>query len=348
MQQMQAFKTIAKASGFQVSPAAVDLHDSHQFHKLETTPEQMARVNVLLGYVPSTLASGTLANAYIAKFPEGLPHALTQLKQGGYGSMLRENGKFIGTASFYPLQPQAIALGAFTAMSAVTGQYFMAQINSQLKIVNTKMDKIIDFLYGDKKAELLSEINFVQYAYQNYSAIMSHEAQRLATIVSLQEAKNIAMKDIEFYIYDLDSKLKNPPKSLSDLEALYNEAQQIKSSLEASIQLYVTSSIMEVHYAQNYDVPYLKSLKDTVSWYIDKCEKRILSSFGTLNGFTGKFNGKKLNATAISQGIETVIHALHDGGESPMRKALSDALDVSAFKNEYYLNSDGEIYIKAV
>ena len=75
------------------------------------------------------------------------------------------------------------------------------------------LDKILEFLYGDKKAELMAEISFVKYAYQNYNSIMSHESQRTATIASIQEAKKVAMKDIEFYMNDLDLAAKTKDNS---------------------------------------------------------------------------------------------------------------------------------------
>ena len=69
--------------------------------------------------------------------------------------MVWANGHIAGHASFYPLAAQAAVLGAFTVLSAVTGQYFLTQINSELKIVNQKLDEILGFLYGEKKAELM-------------------------------------------------------------------------------------------------------------------------------------------------------------------------------------------------
>lgn len=78
------------------------------------------------------------------------------------------------------------------------------------------MDKILEFLYGDKKAELLSEVSFIKYAYENYSSIMGHNEQRVATIASLQDAKKVAIKDIEFYMCDLDSTI-NSKSSIDEL-----------------------------------------------------------------------------------------------------------------------------------
>ena len=74
-------------------------------------------------------------------------------------------------------------------MAFASGQYFITQVNSELQKINQNIDKILEFLYGDKKAELLSEVSFVKYAYENFSSIMAHDEQRVATIASLQNAK---------------------------------------------------------------------------------------------------------------------------------------------------------------
>lgn len=57
-------------------------------------------------------------------------------------------------------------------MSIASGQYFLSEINNNLSAINQKADKILEFLYGDKKAELMSEVSFVNFAYQNYNSIM--------------------------------------------------------------------------------------------------------------------------------------------------------------------------------
>ena len=118
--------------------------------------------------LPAVVAANALSDMYMVRFPAGIPNALTPLKQGGFSTMVKgENGRIAGTASLYSVEAQAAVLGAFNAMSIVSGQYFLAQINSELKTMNQNIDKILEFLYGDKKAELISEVSFVKSAYQN-------------------------------------------------------------------------------------------------------------------------------------------------------------------------------------
>lgn len=109
-------------------------------------------------------------------------------------------GNLLVQLHFYSMSTQAAIMGMFTAMSVASGQYFLSQINNEMRMMNMKLDEILEFLYGDKKAELMAEMSFIKYAYENYSSIMSHDQQRIATIVSLQEAKKVAMKDIEFIL----------------------------------------------------------------------------------------------------------------------------------------------------
>ena len=86
-------------------------------------------------------------------------------------------------------------------------------------LMNQKIDQIMGFLYGDKKAELIAEISFVKYAFENYSSIMLHDSQQVATISSLQESRKIAIKDIEFYMYDLTSKATAKAKTIKIFRA---------------------------------------------------------------------------------------------------------------------------------
>ena len=109
---------------------AYDFEDQTRFTKLKLDDGQKMRVNALLQQAPMAMAAGTLSKAYTVTFPEGVPHVLTALKQGGFGTMVKgETGRFVGSASLYATASQAALLGVFTAMSIATGQYFLSEIN---------------------------------------------------------------------------------------------------------------------------------------------------------------------------------------------------------------------------
>lgn len=345
-------KMMEASGGFEITPCEgiLDFEDKNRFTKLELGSAQKMHISALSQQIPSVLATGAMAQAYTVKFPKGLPHTLTSLRQGGFGSMIRENGKFVGSASFYTMSAQAAIMGAFTAMSVASGQYFLAQINSEMKLMKLKLDEILEFLYGDKKAELMSEMSFIRYAYENYASIMSHDEQRIATIISIQEARKVAMKDIEFYIYDLETTASRKVKDYAELDSRIIKSFQIKESLELSQQLYVMSSMMEVYFAQNQNPEYICAIERDMLAYIDKCDKRMLGSFSILKGHIVSYKAKpmeKIDKSIDEKNVSKLIDSLNNGEESAMRAAVRSALHSTTEKTEYYLNSDGNIYVKA-
>lgn len=344
---------LAELAHFEITSCnpACDLEDKNRFRKLEMTSGQRMQLSGLAQQLPSVAAGGLLSNAYTVRFPEGLPHTLTALKQGGFGSMIRgENGQFAGSASLFELSTQAALLNVFTVMSTVTGQYFLAEINSRMDKMNQKIDKILEFLYTEKKAELIAELNFVRYAHKNFTSIMEHEQQRLATIIGLQNAQRIALKDIEFYLNDLDSTVSAKAKNFEELVEASASANRIYNSLELAMQLYVTGSLLEVYYAENFDQSYLMNVEEMNRIYIVRYERQVLSSYSKLNA---KLEDIKLNArrveekTALQADIQAVIDHLNRYEESSLRKTLNSVLYAANKGMEYYLTTAGDVYCSA-
>ena len=327
---------------------SVDLTPANGFTKLELSSAQKTQVSALMQQLPPVAVAGSFSQLYKVEFPDGISGKLMELKRGGFTtSIIGENGGITGSASLHPVASQALVIGCFTAMSIASSQYFLKQINNELKMMRLNLDKILEFLYGDKKAELMAEVSFVKYAYQNYASIMTHKHQRTAMIGSLHNSKKIAMKDIEFYMNDLDSTI--GAKDGRDIAGLVEKAFQIKESLEFSMQLYGMSSLLEVYYAQNQDVEYLKHVENDISVYIDKCEKRMLGSLSALKVLADTAKGtlfKKLDKSIIMKQIEDSIELLNRGEESELRKSLRTALSATARQSEYYMTADGTVYLK--
>ena len=78
------------------------------------------------------------------------------------------------------------------------------------------------------------------------------------------------MKDVEFYMRDLDSIVNGK----DGIEKMVTNAFQIKESLELSIQLYGLSSVLETYFSENYDSEFIKYIDREMTAYIDKCEKK--------------------------------------------------------------------------
>lgn len=337
---------------FEIKPVdeIKDIERNPEYKKLNFTPAHKMQLSALYQQIPTAIAANTLNNAYIFKIPEGISTVCHPMayKTGGLGTSIQDaSGKIVGHGSLHDLSAQATIIGIFSIMSVASGQYFLTKINSELKKINQKIDKILEFLYGDKKAELMAEVSFVKYAYQNYSSIMNHEQQKAATLSSLQDAKKVAMKDIEFYIGDLDSTIAS--KSGSDIGTLVDKAFRIKESLEFSMQLYGMSSLLEVYYSQNFDKEYIRYVENDISIYMDKCEKRMLNNFAALKVFIESFKSlpfKKFDKSTIEKQIGQFVESLTQGEESEIRKLLKKSLNAMTQELEYYLTPDGSVYLK--
>lgn len=349
----QVFDLMKKGADFSLDPcaASVDLTDSRKFARLPVSDEQRLQLGALTQQLPLAMAAGALSNAYIVRFPKGLPQTLSKLKSGGGFTVLRgTDGRFAGSAALYPLQAQGVMLGAMAAMSAVTGQYFLTQINSELKLVNSKLDDILGFLYGDKSADLIAQINFVKYAHANYGAIMMCEAQRQATLTNLQTARIVAMKNIEFYLTDLDATVKKEVKDFQALRKLQAKALLIKDSIELSRQLYVLSGILEIYYAQNYDAAYIGYMEDEMVSYINKCDRKIAGGLSELVGAIRSY--KQRNPLDRTDGREALAKELNDAllpysgdKDSPVRVSLRKSLEALHKQTEFYIDREDNVYV---
>ncbi len=345
-----AFRGIVDAGNLEIMAyAGGDPDGKPGYRMLPLNASQRMQVEALAGNLPSLMAAESMATAYTVKFPEGIQGHLMVYKDGTVGTPIQgPDGKIVAHASLEQMTTQAVMMGAFSAMALVSGQYFLSEINSKLDKIRIGIDKILEFLYGDKRAELLSEISFTKYAYENYISIMTHETQRTATIAGLQAAKKVAIKDIEFYIADLESATNG--KGASDIAAVVDKAFQIKNSLELSVQLYAMTTVLEMYYAQNYDSNYIDYIAREMDAFIDKCDKWILTDFSKLNayilGFKDKLLVKSVDKEGLSKRVVAEIEARTGGGESTLQKSLSAALQAPRKSAEYCVTKNGIVYLK--
>lgn len=351
-QETQVFlQDLQERHGFEITPCQsnLELGDKERFEMLKLTSEQKMQISELLQHVPAAAATGTMAGAYRVSFPKGLPHTLIRLKRGGFGSQIVEAGQkgIRGSASFYPMMVQATVYGVFTAMSIATGQFFLGQINKELRMINQKLDEILKYLYEEKKAELLAEVFFVKYACDNYDSIMSDEAQRMATIGSIQQAKKVAMKDIEFYIKHLESKIEFEAKQkfdtlvkLKDVEIMPNT-----ENLEMSLQLYCMSSLMEAYYARNFENTYVEYVENNINSYVESCSRKECTIFDKMDAHFKALNAPNNQKQKIEECRSELSKRKEaiNARENDMKK-LSAVLKSTNKSTEYYIERNGSVY----
>ena len=346
------FPELSKSAKFEITPCDLTSITPGKYTSFQTSKLEKSQLGLLQSQLINVADTAALANAYIVKFPDGLPHTLMHLSQGGVSStIVNTSGRIAGTASLFDVQSLAAVSICFSLMSFATGQYYLQNIHNDLDMINLKIDQILGFLYGEKSAELLAEISFVNDAYKNYSSIMKHENQKISILSGLQDSKKIAMKDIEFYINDLSKTVQSDTKSYSDFENVVNDALRTKDSLELAIQLLTMANVLEVYYSENYDETYIDNVKQSISSYINKCDNRMLTEFSHLNGRNSEYTNifrKKIDTSKMRVVLEDVIDSYSTVKDSNNRTSMINVLDSINSSVEYLVTTDGEIAYRVI
>ena len=172
----------------------------------------------------------------------------------------------------------------FSTLAIASIKMVMNDLDSKLSVISGKLDKILEFLYGDKKAEIIAEMQFIRYAYTNFESIFKNETHRLSTLTNIQASKRIAMKNIEFYLADLDTYSHKNTKNDNELKKLSDDILNIKDSLELSVELFFSSSVLEIYYSDNHDKSYIENTIVEVNAYLEECHRRNLKDISLMAG----------------------------------------------------------------
>lgn len=319
------------------------------------------RLNGLIQAIPASQAFAQSLNTvqyYTLRFPSGLPHTLMQLKNGmGYTTSIMGSNGILGTAALVPAISPLGTLSLLSTISSISNALALSQIADSLDIVKMKIDSILEFLYGDKKAELLAEIDFVKSSFINYKSISNHPEQRSAIISSLHESRKIAMKDIEFYLNDIFVAIEFKNKNASELNEAMIKILNITDTLKMSIQLYATSYLLEAYYSENSDSSFIDYIKSSTQEYIKKCNGRVSSCYNRLDqeianhdknkaltkAFTGSLNRD------LCKKISEISAKLSDGANLFNDSNIDNALSAFTDESNYLVDNRGNIfYIRKV
>ena len=129
------------------------------------------------------------------------------------------NNKIVGGAILQPLtmstteQALSLSLGLFNVASMVTGQYFLANINSELKDLNTKVSEILQYMEEDKKSKSIAEQNALRSYLSRIPYLERNEIYRQSVLTSVIDIKKNAeariinlRKQLDTLVHSFDSK----------------------------------------------------------------------------------------------------------------------------------------------
>ena len=262
----------------------------------------LSKLNTFMQQLPlaSNIAQNKLTgNAYKIVFPEGSSGTLMKYKNGMLGTpLIGDNGKISAHAGLVPIDKVSLTpLMVFTAMSAITGQYFMANINEGLEILTKDIKNIIDLIYDEKESENFSTYNFYEYVKNNLQLILGNEVLKLSTLTNLQLSNNKMYSNILFYSKSIKRKIEeitNIPnenkltgKRLSEMDNISKVVIELINQQQLSFELFAIGKIYEMQIAEIYDEIYCNNILSElervsqiididVKLLMDKCEETLL------------------------------------------------------------------------
>lgn len=212
----------------------------------------------IFNQLPGIVGANIAASAYKINLPEGFTiNDLMRLKRNGeLTTVLKKGGKgaFQGSASLVSTGPAAVVMGIFIALSVITSQYFLAEINKNLENIKQRISKIDFFLRLEKRCELLSNIDFLQEIHRDYEHIVMNPSHHQAVLNRIIEIKNSANRDCMFYTGLIESnwpQLNGSKDSQEQItETLSSIAENI-DNLKCATMIYSISSIMELIFSDN-------------------------------------------------------------------------------------------------
>lgn len=323
-------------------PDLFDFSKDGRYIKLDAS--SAAKISGLLQIIPGTIAGKALSGAYHVEFPKGASGVLAA-HNGGFLPQLRnpETGQIVAQGTLHPLETAGAMYSLFSTLSVITNQYYLHQISSQLNFIQGQLDRVIEFQYDDKACEIYAEVVAVMGIYHNYASIMSCTEQRIASLQTIQRAKIMAERNIQFYFRDMD-KLVSKSGSIDRIRDDLNNYTQC-------INLYGICATTEIVLSQNYDESYLSFVENDLRAHVTQHNQSVARLQGKLDkkktvpGIVPPLTAKQdQNAIKLIEEISSIL-----GEESPVKgfeDIISKIRASLTTKTEYIIEKDGTVYQK--
>ena len=223
--------------------------------------------NILISQIPNLVSSQQLSNAYRVIMPPNITGTLMQKK--GTGGLLTttmkgENGKIVGHAGLESTSNMVSPLLIFTAMSVVTGQYFLSQINQSLNDVLNEINNIKKLLLLKEESDLFAHSIFLKRIFNDYTNISTSKELKIATLSNIQETINKLSSKIYFYTHITINELDNISNNGYEQELSIKEIKNNLEKLKVSLDLRNMFILLEFSFSQSFDENSIENIKQNI------------------------------------------------------------------------------------
>lgn len=285
------------------------------------------KVNMFLQQLPlvaNIAQSKTMEGAYKIVLPEGAVGKLMKYKNGMMGTpFIGENGKVAGHAGLVPLDTSKVLtpVMVFSAISAVTGQYFMARIDKSLSIISKDVKEIIELIYDEKESDMYAIYDYYEYIKDNMATIIENESLKISILSNIQLNNNKMNSNIKFYTKSIQRKINElnnateesifTSKRLDKVQELNHEIEKLMNQQSLCYELFCVGKMLELKVAEIYNEEY----HDNIIKEFEKLGKEM-----------------EVNIDDLMLGCKKVLTEIRDGAVLNESKVLDKMLE----SNEQY------------
>ena len=280
--------------------------------------DMAARASAIFQYVPSNIAleaqkvmadknaKEMAKEAYKVILKEGQHLAKSKCTPGAYrGSTLDDvTNKVVGQAEWTELKPiklsrtPQIVAGVFSAMSMVTSQYYLTEINNKMESLDKKMDNLKEFLLNEKRAQVWADNQVLDQIYSNLKYIMDNPFERQVVLTQVLSIKRDALSNISFFDKQIHSKMEqvSPKAKRDEIEGTIKEILEYMPEYWNSLWAYEKAVLLEAVIAEMDAPEYLSNIMDAISEYksmyfntLEECRERLNILIDNASSFNPDF-----------------------------------------------------------
>lgn len=250
-----------------------------------------------------------------------------------------------------------VALNAFNALSTVTGQYFMVQVNTNLLDIKDGIDDIKQYIDAVKQSESVTAIQEL-YEIIEHIRFIKNDSERVRTILNqIVEIRRVAKKDINFYKKQIEKIMREVSNSDKEI-VIKNNIEELRKTMvqyHYAVYLYNLAQILKIYLNNIIDVEELNLYRNEISdivnqykgvfdkatkWarhYIDETnslnkvsKKQKVLTFGS--GLFGDVLGRKIGNYELAGQVKAGVNDRFDNDRKKKKETYN--LSIKEFQSQ--------------
>lgn len=168
-----------------------------------------------------------------------------------------------------------IALKAFNALSAVTGQYFMAQVNAKLSDIKDGIDEIKQYIDAVKQSELEAALQELYEIIEHIQFIKKDTERTRATITQIEDIRKVARSSIKLHRNQIEKTIRSASKTDKE-DVISKNTHEIKKYMvqyRYAVYVYNLAQIMKIYLNDITAVEELSMFRNEISDTVNQYKK---------------------------------------------------------------------------